>query len=232
MPPMLMTSSSGWGLKISTVCGAGPGRVRADRVHHLVEDAAAQGVGGAVLAQQFVQLVLAEIVVGELEQGLVDLQAQPDDRPADQGRRPVDRPDEPRAGRPAVRSRGRWLIEQERRVGMLLQEAGGDRVGHRPLDGLLHDRRLVLAEGHEHDLAGVEDGADAHGQRLVRHVLLAEEIAGRVAARHRVERDQPGAAVPRRAGLVEADVARCGRCPASAGRCRRPGECCCSYRRQ
>ena len=102
---------------------------------------------------------------------------------------------------------GRRLVEEEGGVGMLLQEAGGDGVGDRPLDGPLHDRRLVLAEGQEHDLAGVEDGADAHRQGLVRHVLLAEETAGRVAARHRVERDQARPAVAGRAGLVEADVA-------------------------
>ena len=51
-----------------------------------------------------------------------------------------------------------------------------------------------------------EDGADAHRERLVRHVFLAEEAAGGVAARDRVERDQARAAVARRARLVEADV--------------------------
>ena len=67
---MLMTSSSGCGLKTSTVFGSVPGRVRADRRHHLVEDAPAQPLGRAVLAQQLVQLVLAEVVVGELQQAL------------------------------------------------------------------------------------------------------------------------------------------------------------------
>ena len=35
-------------------------------------------------------MVVAEILVGELEQGLADLQAQPDDGPADERRRPLD----------------------------------------------------------------------------------------------------------------------------------------------
>ena len=152
---MLMTSSSGCGLK--TRHGLGPsgpaGGVRADRGHHLVEDAPAQLVGRAVLAQQFVQLVLAEVVVGQLQQALADLQAQPDDRPADQVRRPVDRADDPRHADRRQLAGGR-LIEDERRVGVLLQEAGGDRLGHVLLDGLAHDRGLVLAEGHDDDLAG------------------------------------------------------------------------------
>ena len=49
--------------------------------------------------------------------------------------------------------------------------------------------------------------ADAHRDGLVRHVLLAEKVAGRVAPRDRIERHQPRAAVPRRERLVEADVA-------------------------
>ena len=136
---------------------------------------------------------------------LPTLQAQPDDGPANALRRPVDRADHPRPanGRELL---GGGRVEQEGRVGMLLQEAGGDGVGHLAFDGLLHDRRLVLAERHDDDLAGFEDRADAHRQRLVRHVLLAEEAAGGVAARHRIERDQARPAVARRARLVEADV--------------------------
>src|SRR5262249_45830339 len=56
------------------------------------------------------------------------------------------------------------------------------------------------------DLAGVENGADAHRDGLLGYVLLAEEAAGRVLARHRIERDQARAAMARRAGFVEADV--------------------------
>src|SRR5262249_34203651 len=52
-----------------------------------------------------------------------------------------------------------------------------------------------------------QDGANAHRQRLLGHVLLTEEGTGRIAARDRVERDQARATVPRRARLVEGDVA-------------------------
>src|SRR5262249_24387232 len=101
---------------------------------------------------------------------------------------------------------GTRLIQNECRIGMLLKKAGGDRFGNGSFYSLLYDRRFVLAEGHDGDLPGFHDGADAHGQRLLRDVLLAEEAARGVAARHGVERDLAGAAVARGTGLVEADV--------------------------
>ena len=208
MPPMLMTSSSGCGLKTrhGLRLGRRPGCVQIVR-HHLVEDAPAQRAGRAVLAQQFVQLVLAEVVVGELEQRLADLQAQPDDGPADQRRRPVDRADHPR---PANRRQlaGRRLVEQEGRVGVLLQEAGGDGVGDRP------PRRPCWTIGALCSPKAMRTILRA--SRMVPTPIVSawcgtfsspKKLAGRVAARHRVERDQARAAVPRRAGLVEADVA-------------------------
>ena len=183
-------------------CAAGMG---ADRLHQLVEHLAAQALRRAVLAEQLVQLVFAEIVVGQLQEGFADLQAQPDHRPADEGRRPVDGADHPgphdrrQLLRPGV-------IEQKGRVVVLLQEAGGDGLGHVALDGPRHNGRFVLAEPHEDDLAGLQDGADAHRDGLLRHVVFAEKAAGGVAARHRVERHQARSAVARRARLVEADV--------------------------
>src|SRR3712207_7544546 len=50
--------------------------------------------------------------------------------------------------------------------------------------------------------------SDAHRDRLARHVLVTEEVAGRVEARDLVERDHARPTVARGAGLVEADVAR------------------------
>src|SRR5205823_9611176 len=67
-------------------------------------------------------------------------------------------------------------------------------------------RGLVFAEGHDDDLPGLQDGADAHRDRLVRHVLFAEKPAARVPAGNRVEGGQAGAAGAGRAGLVEPDV--------------------------
>ncbi len=149
--------------------------------------------------------MFAEVVVGKLQQGLADLQAEPDDRPANEGGRPVDGADHPG---PAQRRQlaGRRLIQQKRGIGVLLQKAGRDSLGHAPFRRLVHDGGLVLAEGHDGDLARLQDGADTHGQGLVRHVLFAEKIVGSIPARNRVERNHSGPAMARRARLVEADV--------------------------
>src|SRR5438445_12978614 len=90
---------------------------------------------------------------------------------------------------------------------MFLEEAGGDGVGHFAFDRSLHDGGLVFAKRHDADLAGFEDRAHAHCYRLGRHVLLAVEIAPRIAPRYRIERSQARAAVTSGPGFVEADVA-------------------------
>ena len=82
----------------------------------------------------------------------------------------------------------RGLIKDERRVVMLLQKTGGDGIGDVFFDGLTNDRRLVLAKRHDDDFPRLHDRADAHRQRLLRHVLFAEKVRGGIAARHRIER--------------------------------------------
>ncbi len=67
----------------------------------------------------------------------------------------------------------------------------------------------------------VEDARDAHREGVVRHVLLAEEAVGGVAACNAVERDEPGAAVPRAARFVEGDVP--GAADAEDSECRSAG---------
>ena len=64
----------------------------------------------------------------------------------------------------------------------------------------------MLAQRDQQDLAGVKDRAQAHRDGLRGHVLLAKEIAGRVAPRDRVERAHPGAAIGQAKRFVEADV--------------------------
>ncbi len=89
---------------------------------------------------------------------------------------------------------------------MIAQVAGRHARRGRAFGRLANDARLVLAEGDQHDLAGFEDRAQAHRDGLHGHVLLAEEIAGRVAPRERIERGQPRAAVGGAERLVETDV--------------------------
>ena len=63
---------------------------------------------------------------------------------------------------------------------------------------------LVFAEAQQDDLPGRQDRAHAHGDRPARHVLLAEEIAGRVDPRYavqvirrvRLSRAEPGSLKP------------------------------------
>src|SRR5262249_10842205 len=153
-----------------------PSGMRTDRAHHLVENPAAKLVSRAILAQKLVQLMLTEIVIRQLEQPLVRLEAEPDDRAANEVRRPVDRANHPRhTDRRQIA--GRRLIDDERGVVVLLQEARRDDFGNLVLDRLANDRRLMLAERHDDDLARLHDRADAHRQGLVGYVLLAEEIA-------------------------------------------------------
>src|SRR5438477_296866 len=58
------------------------GRACTDGLHHGIKDLAPEALGRPVLAEQFVQVVLAEGVVGELEEGLAGLKRQPADGPA------------------------------------------------------------------------------------------------------------------------------------------------------
>ena len=63
-----------------------------------------------------------------------------------------------------------------------------DRVGHFAFHRPLHDRGLVFAERQDDNLAGLQDGAHTHRQRLLRHIFFTEEIACRIAPRHGIER--------------------------------------------
>jgi hypothetical protein len=90
---------------------------------------------------------------------------------------------------------GGGLVEHELGIGVRLQEAGGDDRGDFAFDSLLDDLRLAFAEGHQQDLLGLKNGANAHRDRAARDVVLVKEIAGGVAAGNLVERDHPGAAV-------------------------------------
>ena len=181
-----------------------------DRALHPPEDLDVGVVGPAATGEQVLQAVLVVVFVGELEDRLAEFQRQPNHRllrelwgPLQAHR--LQRTDHPRGLEPR-QPRCRRPVEHEPGVRMLLQGAGRDVAARRLLDRLADDRRLVLAEGQQHHPAGVEDRSHAHRDRLPGHVPLTEEIAGRVAAGHAVQRDQPGAALDGAARFVEADV--------------------------
>src|SRR2546428_427813 len=75
-------------------------------------------------------------------------------------------------------ARGRLLVGDHDRITMQLEGAGGHHAGDRSLDGLGNGLGLVLAARHQDQLARVEDGPDAHGDRIDRHVLSGVEEPG------------------------------------------------------
>ncbi len=113
----------------------------------------------------------------------------------------------PRTAAGAQICRGR-LVENQRGIMMLLQKAGSDGFGWSVLRGLLDNRSFALAESQHVDAAGIQNGADAHRDGLIRDVLLAEKGVGGVPTSHRVQRNQARMAVSRRPGLIESDMAR------------------------
>ena len=161
-------------------------------------------------AEQFLQPVLVVVLVGELEDRLLKRAGEPDRGLLGVVRVPLLAEGLHRAQRPRrleprqFRRRGR--VKDDAAGGVLLQEAGGHLGDHRAFDGALDDARLVLAEGQQHQLAGRENRAHAHGDGLAGHVPLAEEVAGGVHSSDAVKRDQPRAAVAGRTRLVEAHV--------------------------
>src|SRR6266566_1751596 len=152
-------------------------------------------------------MVLAIIVLVELEDGFSCSLAEPDDGIDFLLTRPFYFPDDPRRA-DASEIRGRREVDVEHGVRVLLKiRRGHVRIGfsfHRPLD----DRGLVLARRDERDLPRFHDRGHAHRDRFRGHVVLAEEIAGGVATGDRVERNTTGAGVSAGARLIEADVPR------------------------
>ncbi|MFN9945204.1 MAG: hypothetical protein ACK56I_37630, partial [bacterium] len=82
---------------------------------------------------------------------------------------------------------GSSAVEQGADVAMLLQEGGRHAIGDRPLQRFPHDFCLMLAQGHQQDAAGGQDGAEPNRQTLRRHMFLTEKIAGHAAARDRIQ---------------------------------------------
>ena len=186
-------------------------RPTADRVLHRAEDVDVDVVGPAAGREKILEAVLVVILVGELEDRLLERGGQPDHRLPHEPLGPLhpqqlQRPDKPRGDKARQPRRGR-PIEDKPGVGMLLKGAGRDLARRRLLHRFGDDRCLVLTEGEEDDTAGIEDRPDPHRDRLARDIPLAEEVAGSVGPRHMIERDQPRAALRGAARFVEPDVA-------------------------
>ena len=182
-----------------------------DRVLHGAEDGDVDVVGPPAGGEEVLQTVAVVILVGQLEDRLLQLQRQPDHSLADEGFGPlqpqrVEGSHQPRGLEAGEPGSGR-PIEHKPGVGVLLQRTGRNMARGEVFDGIAHDRSLVLAEGQQHHAAGVEDRSHTHRDRLPGNIPFAEEITGGVAAGNAVERDQAGTALLRAARFIESDVA-------------------------
>ena len=177
-----------------------------DGLHHPMKDLFGQLFRAALLPQQIVQVVVSEILVGEFQQRLAGLLAEPQRRSFGHLVGPLHVVQKPRCGDP-FEVRSRRGINQGSDIGVFLEERGRETLGRRALERLGHDLGFVLTEGQEQNAASLKDAAQAHRQRLARHVVFTKEIAGDTSAGYRVERAKTCLAPPRRKRLIEPDVA-------------------------
>src|ERR1700729_3042144 len=101
----------------------------------------------------------------------------------------------------------RALVEQHRDVRVQLQRRCRAGRGDRPLHGGRHRARLGFPGDDEQQVTRLEDGPDALGEHVGRHLIGRVEEPGVVLARLRGEGLDPGAAGQRRPRLVEGEVA-------------------------
>ena len=174
-----------------------------DGVLQLVEHLDVDVVGRAVEGHELAEAVVVVVLVGELEDGLAGLLAQPHDGAADELVGPVARRHLPGVG-DAREVAGGLQVEGYAGVVVELEERGGHVVGDGAFHGGAHHGGAVLAPGHGHDARRAEDVAhaegDGRGGRLVALVFLVNLVAhvGR-------EQHQACHARAQRAGLVEAE---------------------------
>ncbi len=114
-----------------------------DRRLQAAEDLEVDLVRAAAARKEVLQAVLVVVLFDELEDRPLALAREPDHRLADEGRVPGARSDAPRS-LDALEFGRRGLVEQDGRVGVLLQEARRDRLGDGAFDGLRDDRRPCL----------------------------------------------------------------------------------------
>ncbi len=181
-------------------------RAAPDPCPKCIEREPVDGAGTALLCHQGREVMLGVIARRELEDCLASPLGQPHDGTHRHLRGPVHLVQEPGRGDACKLGRCR-LVKVECCRRMTLEECRGHLAILRSLHRAADNAGLVLAGGEQGDLAGFEDRGHAHGDRLVRHVVLAEEIGGGVLSGDAVERDETGPALELRAGFIEADVA-------------------------
>src|SRR4051812_2843495 len=143
----------------------------ADLGDERVEHFAVERARLSVARQQRAQVVLAVVVLVQLEHRFARNLSEPDYRIDLTRTRPFDFTDDPRRS-DTGEIRGGREIDVEDGVRVLLEVGSGDIWIGLALDGAPDDGRLVLAGGDESDLARLHDARDAHGDRFGRDVVL------------------------------------------------------------
>ena len=173
----------------------------------VVEDVDVDLVDGAHVLDEVLQGVLQVVCVGELEDGLADLLAEPDDGLAAELGSPVAGADEPGSHHAGELAAGD-VVDVQADVVVLLEEGGGIIGADFALGYAGHGVDFVFAPGHQDDLFGAEHGADADGDGLLgSDGDVAVEVAGLALAALVAQEDGAGAAGLCGAGLVESYLA-------------------------
>src|SRR5215212_10522605 len=106
-----------------------------------------------------------------------------------------------------LETRSRSRVEQDGDVGMQLKCCGGPHRGYGSFDELVDRLCFSSPRGHEHDVAGLEDGPDALGQAVWRYrIHVATEESSVVPAGLAGQGLDPRSGGERGAGFVECDM--------------------------
>ena len=162
-------------------------------------------IGRAIERQKFGEAVLVVVFVGEFQDGLARLLAQPNQRRTHQLVGPRERSNQPRMYN-ARQTSGSSKIDDHMHIVVGLQERGGNGVGDGPFHRLANDVGLLLAPCGEEYLAGREDGADTHRYGARRHRFVGAEAKRGLLARRSIDQHEARRRRKSRSRLVDGDV--------------------------
>ena len=184
-------------------------RPAGNRMLEVVENLDVDGAVGPELVQQFAQGIFQIILVGQFQDGLVHLLAQPHHGLADEFGRPFTGAYQPGRDHPGEH-RGCRLVGIEPDIVMILEQGCRDGGRGRTLHDVADHRSLRFAPCHEDDLLGRHHGADAQRDGLFGRVGdIAVEVLGLALAGLIGQHHHAGMTAGRRAGLVETHLTIC-----------------------
>ena len=159
----------------------------------------------AVESQEFAQTVLVVVLIGQLQDRLVQLLAEPYQCTAYQLVCPLAVCYEPRM-LDTCQVRSSAQVENYVCIRMSLEEASWQCVSDVSFYYLLHDFSLLVAPCCEVNTLGREQGSDTHGERARRNLLVGAEAVLHLLAGSIADEDQTGDRLDTRAWLVGSDI--------------------------